>query len=151
MQDCPDSGGDEFARRQMPCGLNAIGVFLFFGATMATFASATLTLPGTSLDRIWVFNPAAYKRLVSFCKPVGLLFLLLATVLAVAGTGWFKHRLWGWRLAVAVIAIQVLGDLVNFSRGDFLRGGVGFTIASVLLLYLLRPSVRTVFTGAKPS
>jgi hypothetical protein len=65
-----------------------------------------------------------------------------------AGIGWFKHRIWGWRLAVAVIATQVLGDLINFFKGDYLRGGVGFSIATALLFYLLRPAVSAVFNGA---
>jgi hypothetical protein len=128
--------------------MTAVGVFLFFGATMASLAGTTLTWPGTSLDRMWVLNPTAHTQLATFAKPAGILFLLLAAVLALAGTGWFKHRLWGWRLAVAVIATQVLGDLVNFLRGDFWRGGVGISIASALLLYLLRPAVRAVFHGA---
>jgi hypothetical protein len=51
-------------------------------------------------------------------------------------------------LAVAVIATQVLGDLVNFFRGDLLRGGVGLSVATALLLYLLRPTVRALFNGA---
>ena len=134
----------------MPRGITAVGVFLFFGATMASIAGTTLTWPGTFLDRLWVLNPTAHKPLATFAKPAGILFLLLAVVLAMAGTGWFKHRLWGWRLAVAVIAIQVLGDLVNFFRGDYLRGGVGFSIATALLFYLLRPVVRAVFNGAMP-
>jgi len=54
--------------------------------------------------------------------------------MAVAGTAWFKRRLWGWRLAVAIIATQVLGDLVNAFRGDLFRGGVGFVIAGLLLV-----------------
>jgi hypothetical protein len=69
----------------------------------------------------------------------------LALALAAAGVGWFKRRLWGWRLAVAIIATQVLGDLVNMFRRDVLRGGTGFTIASALLFYLFRPQVRKVF------
>ena len=129
----------------MPRGITAVGVFLFFGATMASFAGTTLTWPGTSLDTLWALNPAGHKQLATFAKPAGILFLLLATVLAMAATGWFKHRLWGWRLAVAVIATQVLGDLVNFFRGDYWRGGVGFSIAGALLIYLLRPAVRAVF------
>jgi hypothetical protein len=112
---------------------------------MASFAGTTLTWPGTSFDRLWALNPTAHKQLVPFAKPAGTLFLLLAAMLALAGTGWFKHRLWGWRLAVAVIATQVFGDLVNFFRGDYWRGGFGFSIASALLFYLLRPGVRAVF------
>jgi membrane protein implicated in regulation of membrane protease activity len=49
---------------------------------------------------------------------------------------------------VALIATQVLGDLVNFFGGDWLRGGVGFSIATALLVYVLRPAVRAVFNGA---
>jgi hypothetical protein len=97
---------------------------------------------------MWTLNPTAHKQLATFGKPAGVVFLLLGATLALAGTGWFKRRLWGWRLAVAVIATQVLGDLVNFFRGDFLRGGVGFGIAAALLFYLLRPAVKAAFHGA---
>jgi hypothetical protein len=125
-----------------------MGVFLLFGAAMASLAGTTLTWPGTSLDRLWALNPTAHKQLATLAKSAGILFLLLAAVLALAGIGWFKHRLWGWRLAAAVIATQVLGDLVNFFRGDYWRGGIGFSIAAALLFYLLRPAVRAVFNGA---
>ena len=145
MRDRPSSGTDKVVGHQMPRGITAVGVFLFFGATMASFAGTTLTWPGTFLDRLWALNPAAHKQLATFAKPARVLFLLLAATLALAATGWFKRRLWGWRLAVAVIATQVLGDLVNLFRGDYWRGGVGFSIASALLFYLLRPAVRAVF------
>jgi hypothetical protein len=66
--------------------------------------------------------------------------------------GWFKHRLWGWRLAVGIIAVQVLGDLVNAFMGDLVGGGVGFIIAGALLVYLLRPEVKAAFaSGNAPS
>ena len=125
-----------------------MGIFLFFGATMASLAGATLMWRGTTLDRLWLLNPRAYKELAPHGKAVGIPFLLLGIGLAVAGTGWFKRRLWAWRLAVAIIATQVLGDLVNAFNGDLLRGGVGFVIAGLLLVYLLRPDVRAAFASA---
>ena|SRR2546426_8046563 len=148
MRHCPSSGTDKVGGQDMPRGITVVGVFLFFGATMASLAGTTLTWPGTPLDRMWVLNPTAHRQLATLGKPAGILFLLLSATLAVAATGWFQRRLWGWRLAVAVIATQVLGDLVNFFRGDWLRGGVGFSIAAALLFYLLRPAVRAVFDGA---
>jgi hypothetical protein len=147
MWDYPNSDIGGVVRHEMPRGITAVGVLVFFGATMASLAAATLSWPGTSLDRMWALNPTAHEQLATLGKPAGILFLLLAAMLALAGTGWFKRRLWGWRLAVAVIATQVLGDLVNFFRGDLLRGGVGFSIATALLFYLLRPAVRAVFNG----
>jgi len=148
MRDSLNSDTGKVGRREMPRGITAVGVFLFFGATMASFAGATLTWPGTSFDRIWALNPSAHKQLVRLGEPAGILFLLLSATLAAAGTGWFKRRLWGWRLAVAIIATQVLGDLINFFKGDWLRGSVGFSIATALLVYLLRPAVRAVFSRA---
>jgi hypothetical protein len=128
-----------------PPGFAAIGVFLFFGASAASLAATTLLLPGTPLDRAWTLNPTAFKQLSPLGGKVGILFLLLAVLLVVSGVGWFLRRLWGWRLAVAIIATQVLGDIANLVRGDWLRGGTGSIIASALLLYLLTPRVRAAF------
>ncbi len=137
-----------FVQKKSHIGVTAMGIFLLFGATMASLAGATLTWRGTILDRMWVINAPAYGRLAPFGKTVGIPLLLLGATMAVAGTAWFKRRLWAWRLAVAIIATQVLGDLVNAFMGDLLRGGVGFVIAGLLLVYLLRPDVRAAFASA---
>jgi hypothetical protein len=132
--------------------MTAIGVFLLFGAIMSSLAGTTLVWQGTALDRMWILNPGAHKELAPLGKAIGIPFLLLAVTLAVAGMDWFKRRLWGWRLAVAIIATQVLGDLVNAFMGDLVRGGLGFMIAGALLVYLLRPKVRGAFaSGNAPS
>ena len=135
-----------------PKGIIAVGIFLFFAAIMASLAGTMLVWRGTTLDRLWLINPRTYRELAPHGKAVGIPFLLLGIGLAVAGTGWFKRRLWGWRLAVAIIATEVLGNIVNAFLGDLLRGGVGFVIAGLLLAYLLRPEVRAAFaTGDAPS
>jgi hypothetical protein len=114
--------GDRIEGNGKAPGVAAIGVFLFFGATMAGLAATTLIWPGTSLDRAWDLNPTAYQQLAPLGGKVGILFLLLAAALVISGIGWFRRRLWGWRLAVVIIGIQVLGDLINLVRGDWLRG-----------------------------
>jgi hypothetical protein len=126
-------------------GFTAVGIFLFFGATMASLASTTLLWRGTALDRIWELNPIAYKQLAPLGYPVGFLFLLLGAALATAGIGWFRRRVWGWRLAVIIVAIQFLGDVLNCARGDLLRGGIGVIIAGALLLFLLQRKIRATF------
>ena len=126
-------------------GITAMGGFLFFGSLMAALAGTTLVWPGTVLDRIWALNAPAYQRLAPLGRIIGIPFLFLSVILLLAGIGWFGRRLWGWRLAVAIIATQVAGDLVNLFLGDFVRGGVGFVIAGALLFYLLRPRVRAGF------
>ncbi len=66
-----------------------------------------------------------------------------------AAIGWIRRRFWGWALAVIIIASQVLGDLVNAVRGEFLKGSVGVVIAGALLIYLLRSNVRNAFAVRK--
>lgn len=138
MQPHPD-------RPQTPPGFTAIGVFLFFGAIMAALAATTLLLPGTFLDRVWSLNPSAHARLAPHGRIVGPLFLPLSIALACAGFGWFRRSLWGWRLTVAIMAIQVMGDLTNLVTRDYLRGAIGLIIAGALLAYLLRPRVKSAF------
>jgi hypothetical protein len=140
------NGGDQTTSDSKPLGFAAIGIFLFFGGVMAGLAATTLLLPGTPLDRAWILNPTAYKQLSPLGSKIGILFLFLAILLVLSGVGWFKRRLWGWRLAVAIIATQVLGDITNLVMGDWLRGGTGFIIASALLLYLLTSRVRAAFS-----
>src|SRR5437588_2001742 len=126
-------------------GFTAIGIFLFFGAVMASLAATTLLWRGTPLDRVWALNPVAYKQLAPLGSTVGIFFLMLGAALTLAGIGWFRRRLWGWRLAVVIIAVQVLGDVVNCVRGELLRGGIGVLIAGALLLFLLQSKIRAAF------
>ena len=126
-------------------GFTAVGVFLLFGMSMASLAGITLVWRGTFLDRIWALNPTAYTQLAPLGPLVGAAFLLLAVALGAAALGWFLRRLRGWRLAVAIIAIQVIGDLMNVLRGDFVRGSIGMLVAGALLIYLLRREIKGTF------
>jgi len=95
---------------------------------------------------VWSLNPTPYNQLAPLGAIVGIFFLALAAILITAGIGWFRRRLWGWRLAVVIISTQVLGDVVNCVRGDWLRGGTGVIIAGALLLFLLQPRIRAAFS-----
>ena len=77
-------------------GMTALGVFLFFGGCVALLAGVTLSWPGTMLNGIWRLNPNAYQQLASLGRLVGVGFLFLSAVMFIAGTGWFKRKIWGW-------------------------------------------------------
>jgi len=132
-------------RRTYQLVVVGVGVFLLFGCSMAVLAGTMLLWPRTVLDRLWSLNPAAHKALASFGNSIGPLFYVLGIVLVTASVGWFKRRIWGWRLTVAIISTQVVGDFVNLIRGDLLRGCIGLLIAGSLLMFLLRSNVRTMF------
>ena len=128
-----------------PTGFLAVGIFFFFGALMATFAATTLLIPGTLLDRAWVLNPTAHTQLIPVAQVAGVGFVVLAAVLLLAGVGWFRRRYWGWGLGAAVIGVNMLGDLINAARGEWMKGAVGVVIAGLLLIYLTRSGVRNYF------
>jgi hypothetical protein len=128
MRDNVRTGLDLAVGTETP-GFTAVGIFLFFGAVMASLAATTLPWRGTALDRLWALNPIAYEQLAPLGSVVGVFFLLLGAVLTTAGIGWFRRRVWGWRLAFVIIATQVLGDVVNCGRGDLLCGGTGLIVA----------------------
>jgi hypothetical protein len=125
--------------------MTALGAFLIFGACMSGLAGTTLVWRGTALDRMWALNPTAYRQLLPLAGIFGPMFLLLSVTMAIASVGWFKRRFWGWGLAVIIISTQIAGDSINLVRGDFVRGGTGVAIAGALLLYLLRPKIRSTF------
>lgn len=122
---------------------------MVFGACMALLASITLTWPGTALDQSWKLNPHTHARLASLGRNAGLLFLILALALGLSAFGWFQRRRWGWLCATVLIATQILGAIINAVSGNTAQGLVGATIASALLAYLLRPTVRAAFSAMK--
>jgi hypothetical protein len=130
---------------QLTPAMTALGAFLIFGACMSGLAGTTLVWRGTALDRMWALNPTAYRQLLPLAGIFGPMFLLLSVTMAIASVGWFKRRFWGWGLAVIIISTQIAGDSINLVRGDFVRGGTGVAIAGALLLYLLRPKIRSTF------
>jgi hypothetical protein len=137
--------------RASPIGNNfwpaivSIGIFLVFGSSMAALAGTMLIWPGTVLDRLWMLNETAHAELRKAGTYLGPLFWALSIMLMGTAAGWFRQRLWAFRLTAAIICTQVAGDLVNLVRGDFVRGGVGIIIAGTLLLYLLVSRIRTAF------
>ncbi|HEX3351445.1 MAG TPA: hypothetical protein VHS34_01385 [Terriglobales bacterium] len=149
MMDSRTSISGEADGRARSAGIVAFGIFLFFGATMAALAGITLIWQGTILDGIWKLNPTAYQQLAILGRSVGIAFLFLGGLMVVAGIAWFRRSRWGWRLAVAIVAVQFLGDLLNALRGDFIRGGIGTIIAGALLLYLFSAKVKKTFAGGQ--
>lgn len=122
-----------------------MGVFLFFGAGMASFAGTTLVWRGTALDRAWELNPVGYRELTRFGTWIGLPFFMLSAAMLVAGIGWFRRRLWAWRLTVGMMAAHLVGDLVNVIRGAVLEGAIGLFAVGVVLAWMLRNSVKKEF------
>ena len=134
------------ARSDQPVGFVWIGAFFVFGATMAAYAAFTLLKPGTALDALWKLNSEGHAGLLPLGRAAVVLFSGLSALLTLAAVGWFRRRRWGWALGVAVIAMNLAGDVVNVVRGEGLKGAMGVAIAGMLLVYVTRAGVRNYFS-----
>jgi hypothetical protein len=120
-------------------------VFFVFGATMSSYAAVTLLKPGTFLDALWVLNKQGHEGLAGLGRWAALPFAILIPMLGLAAVGWFRRRYWGWVLGVAIIAINMAGDIGQVVLGERWKGAVGAAIAGLLLFYMTRAAVRTYF------
>jgi mannose/fructose/N-acetylgalactosamine-specific phosphotransferase system component IIC len=133
-----------------PAGFLALGAFFLFGFVMACYAAVTLAKPGTILDRGWQLNPNAHLQLAALGRWVAIPFAALACALLATGIGWFRRRRWAWILGVALIVINLLGDLGQLFVGETLKGVIGVAIAGLVLAFISRRTMREYFAQSKP-
>jgi hypothetical protein len=67
-------------------GFVPIGIFFYFGATMATYAAITLAVPGTFLDHAWKLNSEGHVGLAALGRIMAVPLLVLAAALLLCGT-----------------------------------------------------------------
>jgi glucan phosphoethanolaminetransferase (alkaline phosphatase superfamily) len=120
--------------------------FLIIAAAIAAMASFTMFVTGTVLDSIWTTKEHTYHQLLQHKLPVGLGFAALAVILALAATGWTRHKRWGWLLGVLILAVNLLSDTVSLIASRQPADLLGVAIGAAILTWLLTPTARSYFT-----
>jgi hypothetical protein len=137
-----------------PGGITALAIFFGAGALISLTSFVSLSSPGGPLEPIWRLNPRAHEAF-GHMGPFAL--LLMATLFVACGftaVGLWSGKRWGYRLAVTLLAINLLGDIVNVVLGVEPRAIVGVPIVIALLIYLGRRRARAYFrlvTSSSPS
>jgi hypothetical protein len=128
-----------------PAGITAIAGVFAFGVLASGVALVTLAVPGGALDLVWRVNPRGHASFVQM--GIWAFPLLGAVFLACASTafGLMTGRKWGYRAAVFMLLMNLLGSVVNTLAGDEPRAIVGVPIVALILWYLSTPAVRTYF------
>lgn len=109
---------------------------------MCLLTIALLLFPGTAFDSLWRLNPDAHSAFQSIGGwSIAIMFLVGSTCL-IAAIGLWRGAVWGSRLAIIVLAVNLVGDLSNtLFRHDF-RALIGLPIAAAMILYLVRSERR---------
>jgi hypothetical protein len=131
-----------------PPGLVLLTLFFGFGTTMSALTALALSFPGTWSEQLWRLNPAArtgFEALGNWAVP---LMLLVAAACAGAAVGLWWGKLWGYRLALTVLSVNLMGDIFNaLVRGDR-RTLIGLPIGGAMIGYLLSRRIRERFNAA---
>ncbi len=126
-------------------GLILLCGFFVFGALMASLSFLALALPGGFLEPIWQLNPKAHGALTALRSWGVVLMFVVALACALAAIGLWTRTLWGHRLALSILAVNLLSDVLNaVLRGD-LRTLIGVPIGGALISYLLSSRARAQF------
>jgi len=123
--------------QRWPAGMKVLVVFFAFGATACAFTVAALLTPGGTLDIVWRLNPEAH---IGFQKIGAALSALLmfgvGTACAWAAVGLARQKQWGRRLAIGILAVNLVGDSVSAVVRHDPRTLIGLPISGATIAYL---------------
>lgn len=130
-----------------PADVTALSIFFIFGACMSFISFASLLFPGSFLEPVWRLNPRAHEAFAGMGAWAVVLMCVVSASCAAAAAGLWRGARWGYRLAFALLTINLLGDLANVLTGTEPKALVGVPIVAAILLYLLSRQVRRFFGG----
>ncbi|HSE41344.1 MAG TPA: hypothetical protein VLH08_11325 [Acidobacteriota bacterium] len=121
-----------------PKTITALSIFFTAGVAFSFISVLALLFPHSFLHSIWRLNPRALTAFQS----IGIWAILLLTAVSLccsfAAVGLWKGRIWGFRLAIALLVTNLIGDIYNFVSGVEPRAVVGIPIVFVILILVFR-------------
>src|SRR5215469_5736944 len=99
------------ARR--PVGIVVVTGFFALATVISLTAAISLLTPGGVLEPMWRINPSARAGFESLGGWAPALLLSVSAACGCSVAGLWRGARWGWRLAVAVLAVNLAGDAIN--------------------------------------
>ncbi len=118
--------------------VNLLAAFFLFGAAMCVLTIVLLAFPGSALEPLWRLNPEAERAFRSIGPWAFMLMAIVGIACAFSAYGLGLRREWGRRLAIAVIALNLIGDTVNAVGRHDLRTLIGLPIGGAMIALLLK-------------
>lgn len=112
--------------------------FFAFGVTTCVLTIALLLFPGTALDAVWRLNPDAQVAFQSIGHWSIAIMLAVGTACCLAAVGLWRGALWGTRVAIIILIVNMIGDLSNALLNYDFRTLIGLPIAAAMIVYLAR-------------
>lgn len=134
--------------RDRPIGVTGLGLFFLFGTLASGLSVISLLTPQGPLEIIWRLNPRAQAAFSEMGIGAPILLAAVCAACAASAYGFFKGRRWGYRLGIALLLVNLAGNLINGVLGIEPRAWIGVPIVGLLLWYLSSRRVREFFRSS---
>lgn len=128
-----------------PAGITALSVFFSLGALISFTVFISLLFPGSFLEPIWRLNPRAREAFASVGAWAIVLMCAVCMGCAMAAVGLWRGARWGYWVALALLVINMLGDIINVILGTEPEAVVGVPVVVLILTYMASRRVRRFF------
>ena len=116
---------------------------------MAGTTCLALLFPVSEWAVVWRLNPQAHAAFQAMGSWAIVLMFCVATACALAAIGLWHRTRWGHRLAIAILLVNMLGDLGNAIVRVDLRTLIGIPIAAAMIGYLVTSGIRRRLVATK--
>lgn len=131
-----------------PIAVTALSALFLFGTVASFISSVSLFFPGSFLEPLWIANPRAHEGLSGMGVSAIILMGLVSTVCALAAIGLCRGARWGYWLAIALLTLNLLGDVLNVVLATEPRAAIGVPIVIAIFVLLRTKRVRRFFRSS---
>jgi uncharacterized membrane protein (DUF2068 family) len=129
-----------------PVGITALSIFFIMGAVISFTACVSLLFPQSFLHSMWRLNPHAREGFASMGRWAIVLLGVVCISCALAAAGLWRGARWGYWLAIALLVINLTGDVANTLSGTEPKAVIGVPIVAAILVFLMTKRVRAFFS-----
>jgi len=108
------------------------------GALICLVTMLALAFPGSFLESIWQLKPEARVQFLEIGRGASIaLMAVVGVACGSAAIGLARNAEWGRRLAIAVLAVNLIADSLNAWLRHDPKTLIGLPIGGIMIVYLL--------------
>lgn len=117
-------------------GTTLLVIFFAAGALICLVTMLALAFPGGFLEPVWRMKPEARVEFERIGSASIALMAVVGAACGLAAVGLAKNAEWGRRLAIGVLAVNLVGDSLNALLRHDVKTLIGLPIGGLMILYL---------------
>jgi hypothetical protein len=125
-------------QRPRSVGTTLLVIFFAAGALICLVTMLALAFPGGFLEPIWRLKPEARVEFQKIGSASIALMAVVGAACGLAAVGLAKNAEWGRRLAIGVLAVNLVGDSLNALLRHDVKTLIGLPIGGLMILFLVR-------------